>query len=472
MLDQSTRTAILQLHEAGHGTRAIGRALKVSREAVRQVLKSGSAEVPPMARSELAASYHDEILEQYAKCGGHLGRVHEELVAKGAQFSYQALTGYCRRHDIGHEPKQPAGHYDFKPGEEMQHDTSPHRPKIRGVRTPAQTASLVLCYSRLLFFQLSPRFRRFECKTFLTDGMGYFGGAAEHCMIDNTHVVVASGTGRNMVPAPEMAAFAERYGFEFRAHEKGDANRSARVERPFHWIETNFLAGRDFEDWDHLNREARAWCDKVNAKYSNKLRASRRELFATERLHLKPLPIWVPEVYELHHRHVDVEGYVRLHVNRYSVPYQFIGRAVEVREHKDRVLIFAGPRIIAEHPKRLDSADARITVPAHRPPRGHGRNHQGPPPEQAQLVKLEPQLASYVSGLRKRSGGRGTLALRCLLRLVRDYPRPPLLVAVQRAERYGLFDLDRLERMVLKEIADDYFVLPSDCYGDEDDDDE
>jgi len=51
-------------------------------------------------------------------------------------------------------------------------------------------------------------------------------------MIDNTHVVVAAGTGARMVPAPEMTAFAERFGFVFRAHEKGDANRSARVERP------------------------------------------------------------------------------------------------------------------------------------------------------------------------------------------------------------------------------------------------
>jgi hypothetical protein len=35
-----------------------------------------------------------------------------------------------------------------------------------------------------------------------------------------------------MTPAPEMAAFAERFGFEFVAHEIGDANRSGRVERP------------------------------------------------------------------------------------------------------------------------------------------------------------------------------------------------------------------------------------------------
>jgi hypothetical protein len=54
----------------------------------------------------------------------------------------------------------------------------------------------------------------------------------ERVMIDNTHVVVLRGTGREMIPVPEMEAFADRFGFRFVAHERGDANRSARVERP------------------------------------------------------------------------------------------------------------------------------------------------------------------------------------------------------------------------------------------------
>lgn len=41
-------------------------------------------------------------------------------------------------------------------------------------------------------------------------------------MIDNTSVVVLRGRGRGMVAVPEMAAFAERLGFAFRAHERGD----------------------------------------------------------------------------------------------------------------------------------------------------------------------------------------------------------------------------------------------------------
>jgi hypothetical protein len=36
------------------------------------------------------------------------------------------------------------------------------------------------------------------------------GGVVERVMIDNTHVVVRRGTGRELIPVPEMEVFAER----------------------------------------------------------------------------------------------------------------------------------------------------------------------------------------------------------------------------------------------------------------------
>jgi hypothetical protein len=169
------------------------------------VLSSGTAEVPPFERPSRAEPRKEQIEELLARCKGNLVRVHEELVAEGLSLSYPALTAFCRRHSIGHEPPRPAGHYDFGPGQEMQHDTSPHRATIAGVEQRVETASLVLCCSRMLFFQGYPAFNRFACKVFLTDALTYLQGAARVCMIDNTHVVVASGTGRDMVSAPEMA---------------------------------------------------------------------------------------------------------------------------------------------------------------------------------------------------------------------------------------------------------------------------
>jgi transposase len=472
MLDQSTRTAILKLHEAGHGTRAIARTLDLSRGAVKDVIRSGEARPPPLERSEKAEPHRELILELVDRCGGNLVRVHEELRAQGATLSYTALTGFCRRHGIGHEAPLPVGEYHFKPGQEMQHDTSPHDATLANRVRRGQTASLVLNYSRLLFFQCYPRFDRFTCKVFMTDAVRYAEGACATCMIDNTHVVVASGTGRHMVPAPEMAAFAERLHFTWQAHEKGDADRSARVERQFHHIENNFFAGRAFADWDALNREAVAWCDRVNATYKRHLHAAPRELFAAERPHLRPLPLWVPEVYALHHRIVDVEGLVSLHKNRYSAPWRLIGHRLEVRETKERVDLFDGPRLVASHARVLEPDSARVIDPAHRPPRGEGRHaHHNVSPDEVQLLRLAPELGEYLARLKHHPQAHGLRDIRRLLRMVADYPRAPLLDTLRHALHFGLFDLERVERLLLRALARDFFFVTPDMPDDDDDDD-
>jgi hypothetical protein len=412
-----------------------------------------------MQRTEKAEPYRQQILDLLAACKGNLVRVHEELTADGATLSYPALTAFCRRQGIGQTPLAPAGQYHFEPGVEMQHDTSPHEVEVGGRKYKAQTASAVLCYSRLLFFQIRPTFQRFDCKVFLTDALRYVGGVVERVMIDNTHVVVLRGTGREMIPVPEMEAFGERFGFHFVAHERGDANRSARVERPFSFIENNFLAGRTFASWDDLNNQARQWCDRVNATYKKHIRAVPRELFAVERLHLKPLPAWIPEVYRLQQRTVDMEGYVSLHSVRYSVPVSWIGRRVEVRETKDKVEIQLDARHIVAHVRALTPQHLRINLAEHRPPRGEGVKRSELHSEEQAILEAAPETAAYVTALKEKGRKVIAIALRQLLRLLREYPREPFLAAIREAAQYGLYDLDRLERMILRRVARDYFLL-------------
>ena len=96
--------------------------------------------------------------------------------------------------------------------------------------------------------------------------------------------------------------------FRFQAHERGDANRSGRVERPFHFIENNFLAGRAFSSWEELNQQARQWCDRVNATYKKHIRAVPRELFVLEQRHLRPLPVWIVSSARTHGRRRRLRG--------------------------------------------------------------------------------------------------------------------------------------------------------------------
>ena len=330
MLDRRTRATILQLKEKGLGKRAIARTLSLSRGAVKKVIAEGSEEPTPLSRPSNLEERLPEILELRGKLRGNLVRVHEELSQTGERVSYPALTAFVRSHS---EPKAaiPAGQYHFHPGQEIQHDTSPHEAVIGGKPWPIQTASAVLCHSRMLCFQCYLRYTRFEAKCFLTFALRFFTGVTERIMVDNTSVIVGKGTGADMEPAPEMAAFSERFDFDFRAHKVGDANRSARVERPFHFIENNFLNGRVFEDLGHLNREALLWCQKVNASHKRHLHASPRELFVQEQAHLRPLPVHIPEPERIETRTVDVEGFVCVDTNRYSAPADWIHRQVQVQ---------------------------------------------------------------------------------------------------------------------------------------------
>ncbi len=132
------------------------------------------------------------------------------------------------------------------------------------------------------------------------------------------------------------------------------------------------------------------------------------------------------------------------------MPTAFIGRRLEVRETPDRVVIYQGPREITTHPREAEPRSRYVFRPEHRPPRGQGWRHEREPfPEAQALRRLLPEIEAYLDALKRRGKLQTTLALRQLLRMAREYPREPLLAAIQTAAHYGLYDLARLERMVL-----------------------
>jgi transposase len=458
MIDQELRTAIFTLRGKDLGTRAIARALKISRNTVREILHSGQAAVPERESADKTEPHAELVRELYQRCQGNRVRVAEELAACKIAIPYSTLTAGLRRLGVGVRVKEPAGEYVFDAGVEMQHDTSPHHLELGGRRRQVQTASLVLGYSRMRFMQSYPTWNRFWCKVFLTDALVFLGGAALRCMVDNSSVVIARGTGKNATIAPEMEAFGQRFGFAFAAHEIGDANRSGKVERPFHDYEHNFLAGRTFTDWDDLHQKARDWCERHNGQFRKRLQASPIERWTAERPALQPLPLYVPEVYTLDSRIVDVEGFISLATNRYSAPAALLGQKLEVRAYKDRVVLFDGKQQVAEHRRVEDGQAARVSNPEHRAQR---RKPGTPPPllpEELVLRGAGDSIAQLGELVKSRHGVRG---LRRLHRLYLDYPSEALAKAAATALAFGLHDLDRIERLVLRTMRSVYFRLPT-----------
>ncbi|MBI5244123.1 MAG: helix-turn-helix domain-containing protein [Elusimicrobia bacterium] len=220
MLEKETRTAILTLAAKGRKQREIARALGVSRNSVKRVLREQTAQPNAKARASCLDEHLEAIRALHAECRDDKGRpnlvrvmekLQDKLKAEGKVLDvpYSTLTWFCREHGI--EEKVPWTRIVTGPGEEMQHDTSPCTVKFGEAKFALQCASLVLGYSRMLYVQFYPRFQRFHLKVFLTDAFTHLGGCCRRCVIDNTSIAISCGSGSRAKMAAEVEAFEDTF---------------------------------------------------------------------------------------------------------------------------------------------------------------------------------------------------------------------------------------------------------------------
>ena len=187
MISDETKQAILTMYQKECGIRHIGRTLKVSKNTVRRVIRGEAGET--VVKTSRYQQLRPVISDLFKLCRGNVVRIQEIVEQKhGHLIPYSTLTHIVRDLDL-RETKQRAGSYTFPPGQEMQHDTSPHTLFIGEKRVKAQCAGLVLAYSRKLFIQYYPAFTRFEAKCFLSEAFLFMEGLCSECIIDNTSVI-------------------------------------------------------------------------------------------------------------------------------------------------------------------------------------------------------------------------------------------------------------------------------------------
>lgn len=438
----------------------------MSRNTIKKVLLEGVTPPTKEGQADIKIKNNNTdllpiIKALFLRVDGNVVRVQELLKSDYNQdIAYSTLTRVARSMSL-REPKKRYGEYIFEPGQEMQHDTSPHRITLDGKVIKAQCAALVFAFSRKLYFQYYPRFTRFEAKAFLLSALEFMGGSCKQCVIDNTSVMLASGSGANALFSPEMVNFGRMFGFEWLAHAIGNPDRKGRVERPFFYIEKNFLAGRTFSNWNDINQQAIDWCNHyANQKIKRVLGKSPETVFIQEKPYLQPLPSTLPPVYIHCTRTVDSQGYVNIDNNRYTVPESLIDKSVEVYKYLREIRIFYKHEEIARHLRVIDQINQKIKIEGHHIKQTRMLSRQKTDQTEKSLLGQDQKLDAYVEFIKKQN--RGLRPLSKLLHLKQTYPHEAFIAAIKRAHDYGLYDMDRLEALILKHIAGDFFNLPMD----------
>jgi hypothetical protein len=435
------------------GRKEIARLVQIDVKTVRKIL-AGRGSKEPAARKDKTVIDEKLLEELYRDCNGYRQRMHELLTEEHAiPIGYSSLTRLLRDKGLGIKKKPRSCHVPDVPGEEMQHDTSEHNVRIGGVQRKVISSGLYLRYSKMRYVLFYRRFNRFTMKCFFDEALRHWGYCAPNCIIDNTHLAILYGSGSSAVMCPEMIGFGNNYGFTWKAHTIGHADRKAGTERNFNTVETSFLPGRTFDSLEDMNNQAIQWATVRYAKRPlAKTKLIPALLFETEKSALIKLPDYISTPCLEHHRLVDEYGYISFDGNYYHVPESFSKRSATVLQYSHHLGIMDGMTEVVRHQIAADGIkNVRIAEPGHGAlPRYAPRNRKlGCEQEEKKLLEMGEAFAHYLDQAKSLHSGvkQRPAFIRGLYALSKRLGVSLLEKALQRALTYNVFDLGAIERI-------------------------
>lgn len=490
MIEPEKRDAIYSLHKEGKSIREIARLLKVSRNTVDKIIEQkegegeGNKNIPDSVRVDKIVIDEELLRRLHRECDGWIERVHERLgEEEGITIGYSTLTRMMRELSLeSRKSKSKKKHTRCarvldKPGEEMQHDTSPHTLKIGDKPMKVVCSILYYRYSKARYVKFYRSFNRFKMKCFLHEALTFFAYSASVCIIDNTNLARLRGSGKNAVIVPEMEKFAGEYGFKFVCHEIGNPNRKAGNERSFYTVESNFSPGRTFESLEDLNQQAFEWSTvRMFHRPVSKTRLIPAVAFEHEQGYLKPLPPYVHPPYLDYRRKTDQYGYISFDGNYYWIPGTRRDE-VKVLEYSDCIKIYHRRNMLVQYklppdgvknqpfkpkPNAMGNGNSVATT-QHKPK--YRRNSTAS--EEKKLRGVSKEVEAYLDFVfeqgknQVQNGKPRHRFIRQLYWLCQKMSTPLFIKALNRALKYRVTDIETIERiavLLMREglVSDEY----------------
>jgi len=464
MINPDKRKAIFCLHEEGLSIREISRRLHVSRNTVRMVIAQKGA-IPESTRKDRIEIGSQLLVQLYAECNGRIQRMHEILTERdGIKIGYSTLSALIRELNIGDSKKQRCFHVDDQPGVEMQHDTSPYKIRIGGKPVRVVASILYFRYSKMRYLKFYRSFNRFTMKCFFHEALSFFGFSANRCIIDNTNLARLRGSGKNAVIVPEMEYFARQYGFEFRCHEIGHANRKAGNERSFYTVETNFFPGRTFENLEDLNHQALEWATvRIAKRPVGKSGLIPAKTFEHEKAYLTRLTAYTQPPYLEHKRATDQYGYISFAGNYFWVPGTSRDN-VKVLQYGDCLKIYHKRKLLAHYSLPSDGVKNQQFIPkGESKPLYQPKSRSKPTAlEEKKLRAAAKEIDDYLNFALKDGGGKQKHRfIRQLYCLYQKTVLPLFIKAIGRALKYRIKDIETIERIALLQMREGNYTVPT-----------
>jgi transposase len=348
----------------GRSIKEIVRELRVSRNTVRKVLRSGATsfeyerEVQPRPKLGRWRKALDEILLANANRSSRerltLIRVFEALREQGYEGGYDAVRRYARSWHREHSPATAAAFVplSFAAGEAYQFDWSHEVVLINGTTVMVKVAHMRLCHSRMLFVRAYPR----ESQEMVFDAhdraFAFFKGSCRRGIYDNMKTAVeAIFIGKQRAYNRRFLQMCSHHLVDPVACTPASGWEKGQVENQVGLVRERFFTPRlRVRSYEELN----AWLLDQAIAYAKAHPHPEFpdrtvwQVFEAERPSLVPYAGRFDGFHALP-ASVSKTCLVRFDNNKYSVTASAVGRPVEIRAYADRIELRQDGRLVGEH---------------------------------------------------------------------------------------------------------------------------
>ena len=257
---------------------------------------------------------------------------------KGYNGSIGPIYRFIRKVDEdmgGHISKKATVRHESPPGDQAQFDWTEYEVVIGGRYRKIYCFAMILAASR----------KKAVCFSMKVDGPAIYeaiqelyddlGGVTLELLIDNPKALVITNDPKSEEEVrynPQALMMAKHLGTELNACPCYWPRKKGKIERPFNYIEEQFIKGNTFATMDELNDRGKKfideWCDE---KHTTTQRIPNQHYLLEEKQLLQPLPKSHYSTKTLQKRIVSPDSYISINGNKYSVPVKYVGKTVWFR---------------------------------------------------------------------------------------------------------------------------------------------
>jgi len=320
---------------------------------------------------------------------------------------------------------------------------------VEGKRRRSHLFRGVLSHSRKGYTEATPRQSTEHFIRCLENAFRSFGGVPATVVIDNLKAGVIDPDLYDPRLNPKLEEFAQHYGTVILPTRPAMPRHKGKVEAGVKYAQNNAVKGRSFTSLSTQNQFLADWERNVaDTRLHGTTRQQVGPCFeAVERPALQPLPAGLFPVFEEARRTVHRDGHVEFKRAYYSVPPEYVGQSVWVRQETRLLRVYNTRREqIGLH--ALAEPGKFTTDPAHLHSRKRHLIERGEEHLLDRCRLIGPLTGTWAEAMHRQRGPQGLRVLLGLLQLAGQHPAAALEQATGLATHHGAWRLRDLKRLL------------------------